>query len=161
MNDENSFRSIEGRWYLLPEKLVLIPKNSYKKIDEMYPKDGIVFGEILFSLIITFFFIFLTLFYYFNKEILMALLFGLGSLIIFILAIISLVNKDSRTPVIFRDKIIKIKFIRGISDNTIIIFFKNTKGRNRRRVILLSNIFNGKKNLQKAKEILGQININQ
>ena len=143
MNSEKKFRTKTGYCHILPDKIVLTKDENPGNLAEVAVGNTIIRILIIYG-IISAGLIFLAVNSYNKQEIFSAIFFG-GIALFLIYVILKSLN-NSTTPVINRQSVQKIKFIKGITGLTrtrFEVYFTDNNGKTKKRMILLPGSLTG------------------
>lgn len=145
MENDKKFRTKSGYCHILPDKIVLTRDGVVGNVSKVMVGNGIARILIIYALIATVLgycgYVYLK-----NERYVSGGIFVLLAVLL-VWSILSSLN-NSGTPVIARDRIVKIGFIRGISGLTrsrFEVFFRHTNNRVKKRIILMPGSLNGEK----------------
>lgn len=137
MAKEKKFRTKTGYCQIFPDKIVIAREGVRGELAEAVYGNKISRALIVYSVLALVFLFFAFIYYIFGKTI-NAIVCVLFVLWLIITVLFSLNN--SAAPVIKRNSIIKAKFVKGIpfiTRSRFVIYFKDEKGRKKKRLILL------------------------
>jgi len=160
MNNEKIFKTKTGFCHILPDKIVLtrdgiIGNVASVTVGNSIPRILIIYGTLAIGL---FYSVFEN---YKNRQIAPAIIFGLlASYLVY--GIVTSLNY-SATPIIYRQKIQKVKFkkaITGLTRSRFEVSFENEQGKIKKRLIMLPGSLTGGQNeTEKAIEIMTAENL--
>lgn len=160
MEDEKKFRTKSGYCHILPDKIVLTRDGIVGNVSKVMVGNGIARILVIYALIAAVF-AYCGYVYLKNGHYVSGGIFA-GLAVLLVMSILGSLN-NSGTPVIGRERIVKIGFIRGITGVTrsrFDVYFRNANNRIKKRVIMMPGSLNGEKEeTAKALKILKEENL--